>query len=893
MKGSSVNHTLSNVATHSNASSDRYAPGVHVDWIDLIDSVATLPSGMDLDRAQSFFRDYPEIAFVAVLRGSQVVGLASELAIVRKLTLNRGLGHCIYAKTPIDRHLQESPLIITRGQPVLEVLRLVMSRQTGFFDDIILVDENRRFLGLIQTQTMMRLQHRILETQVTELEDLTDQLNQRNSELAQARDAAMEAAEMKASFLANMSHEIRTPLNGILGMVRILMRTALDSTQRRYASTVLNSANALLTILNDILDFSKIEAGKMEFERISFNLADLIEEAVQLNSERAREKKIDIYSWIDPTSPSAFISDPTRIRQVVLNLVSNAVKFTEKGEVVVRLDLVQQDQESATIRVSIKDTGVGIAPDVQKRLFSAFEQGDRSTSRKFGGTGLGLAISKRLVDLLGGTIGCESELGKGSTFYFELTLPKDPAVNATEQLKHEELWGVRVLVVDDSPSFCAYLTQHLNRWQVITRSATSVDEAAELARRQAARNLPFDASIIDFHLPGQDGMELARSLAQDPTTASMGHVILAAFENEVSTEAAKVGHVAAVLAKPVKPTELLEGLLKAIRSRPDQAKPSIVLSAPDETTPTPPSVPVQAASPVLTPATLAVSAAEQDCPPLNLLLVEDSEVNREVAQILLSAWGHTVTMAEHGLRALEILERQFFDCVLMDCQMPELDGYETTRRIRLGTSPDIPKDIYIIAMTANAMPGDREVCLAAGMNDYVGKPIDEGELLAALKKAAAVRAQVRSADVEEPVPEAVPVHEGPPPLPLNVAAANGHGPEEKPPQVVVPAPPVNASRFPPRLASLFVQETRKRHQEILEAVEANDLESILRVAHTIKGTAGNFGADDLYSLCREIEGSARAGNMEDIRAALPRFRHVVEDVCAAWAPQAELSTVLP
>ncbi|MFQ3671771.1 MAG: ATP-binding protein, partial [Verrucomicrobiia bacterium] len=561
-------------------SSDRYAGGESIDWADLIDSQATLPAAMDLERVQNFFRDHPTIAFAAVLDGSRIVGLCSELTITRKLTVSRGLGYCVFAKTPLSRHVQEACLVIRRGDPVLDVLGQVMHRKVGFFDDIILTDEQGRFLGLIQTQTMMRLQHRITAIQLNALESLTSQLNTNNAELARARDAAMEAASMKASFLANMSHEIRTPLNGILGMVRILMRTQLDPTQRRYASTVLNSANALLTILNDILDFSKIEAGRMEFEKIPFNLADLIEEAVQLNAERAREKKIDIYSWIDPNDSTAFISDPTRLRQILLNLVSNAVKFTESGEVVVRLETLHQTPTEATIRISVRDTGVGIAPDVQQRLFSAFEQGDRSTSRKFGGTGLGLAISKRLTELLGGSIGCQSQLGQGSTFHIELTLPKDPAASLPGQPKHEELWGVRVLIVDDSTSFCSYLSQHLSRWQVITRTATSAQEAAELARRQAERNLPFDACLIDFHLSGQDGLQLAHALASDPLTASSRHVLLAAFEQEISLDAARNAHVAAVLAKPVKPSELLEGLLKALRSRPSPQTASLPLLTP-------------------------------------------------------------------------------------------------------------------------------------------------------------------------------------------------------------------------------------------------------------------------------------------------------------------------
>jgi signal transduction histidine kinase/CheY-like chemotaxis protein len=560
---------------------------------------------------------------------------------------------------------------------------------------------------LIRTRTMMLLQHTITNQQVDKLEAITRQLNENNAELARARDAATQAAEMKSTFLANMSHEIRTPLNGILGMVKILLRTPLAEAQRRYATTVLQSANALLTILNDILDFSKIEAGKMTFEAVPFDLNDLTEEAVQLLAERAREKHLEIFSWCDAQAPTRLIGDPTRLRQVILNLTSNAVKFTEKGQVILRIEPLSETATHARLKVSVQDTGIGISDEVKARLFTAFEQGDRSTSRKFGGTGLGLAISKKIIELCGGRIGCDSRLGEGSTFWFEIELPKQAHTASTRQ-REDELWGLRILVAHDNPAFASYIESNLSRWKVLTRVTHSAAEAVSAIHLQALRGMPFDFVISDIQFGTTRGLDFARQVHADPLHQRTKVVLLTSIDGEITPQACAEAGVTATLAKPIKPSELYRVLAKTL------AEPNVTVSPESGRVPVavadvPTALPVEkpqasAAEPVPVPP-IAAAPQERSCPPLKLLLVEDSEVNREVAQLLLSSWGHTLGTAENGRAALQRLAQEDYDGVLMDCQMPEMDGYEAPRAIRDASSPVRDHGIYIIAMTANAMRG--------------------------------------------------------------------------------------------------------------------------------------------------------------------------------------------
>ena len=838
---------VDSLQVEESAFSKRFAGGEDSDWATLIDTQASISAACTLEQVQNYFRHNEEMKFAAVLDGGNILGLCSERRISRILSMRGGLGFAVYSKNSVLRHLRSDYLIIVRGTPVRQVLDRVMTRQDNFFDDVILTETDGKYLGLIGARTLTLLQHRISHIQ-------TDRLNQNNAELAVARDAANRAAESKSAFLANMSHEIRTPLNGILGMIKILMRTHLTPDQSRFANTVLNSANALLTILNDILDFSKIEAGKMNFESIDFDLADVVEEIVQLLSERAHEKKLDFFSWIDPDVCTRIKADPNRIRQVILNLSANAIKFTEKGEVIIRVENVSETASRTRLRISVIDTGIGIAKEAQTRLFGAFEQADSTTSRRYGGTGLGLAISKKIVQLLDGKIGLDSEHGRGSTFWFEVDLPKQNIPSNSTHEQEAGFHGLRLLLVNDSVSFGSYLDKHLSRWNIRCYQARSAAEAREILQARSEEGVPFEFVVLDSRLPDGNGLELAAEWNRLPAGRKPNIALLTSFEDELVEEHWRSAGVSGVVSRPVKPRELRNCIQRNLHEQPlphmteRPARPEPLVVEPPRN----------------------IIEQHVEMPSLNILLVEDSEVNREVALYLLESWGHKVETAENGRLAVEKLSDRRYDCILMDCQMPEMDGYEATRIIRQPDSPVQDHHVFIIAMTANAMPGDRERCLQSGMNDYVGKPFEESDLVRSLRRCHDENTR-RTQPPDDPII--------PPPVPTLVKTPS---PVLIPPAVPQAAAAQNANDdepyFPARLVNLFLTETENRLNELSNALASSDKVLVHRITHTIKGSAGNFRARTLYETAAEMEGRARDGNLSGVWELLPQAR---QDFCEA------------
>jgi PAS domain S-box-containing protein len=535
--------------------------------------------------------------------------------------------------------------------------------------------------------------------------DITEQ-KRAEAEANQAKMVAQEANRAKSEFLANMSHEIRTPMNGVIGMAEFLLETELTDEQRDFAETIRSSGDALLVVINDILDFSKMEAGKLAVEELDFNLHSIFEGALELLGSSCEEKGIELAGLIESSVPTQLCGDAGRIRQVLINLVGNAIKFTEVGEVTVRVSCDMENDRECELRFKVSDSGMGISPEIQKRLFKAFTQADSSTTRKFGGTGLGLAISRQLVEKMGGEIGVRSAIGEGSMFWFTVRLRKSHLRQFTSDSNHR-LVNMRALIVDDNAVSGQFIREQLIAWEMRNGIATTGAKALDELRRAARESDPYPLAIIDQQMPDMDGLLLAREIKADPTIAGTRLILLASFSERVSSEELHASGFTSRCFKPVRQSTLFDCLANAM----GEAQPRL-----------PSSTDKQQHRSSLTP-------QQQNT---RVLIAEDNRVNQLVAVGQLKQLGYTADTASNGRAALSALEQTHYEIILMDCQMPELDGYETTRRIR-ARKDGFPQP-YIIAMTAHAMTGDTEKCQAAGMNDYVSKPVVLEMLAAALAR---------------------------------------------------------------------------------------------------------------------------------------------------------------
>jgi len=791
---------------------------------------------IQIERIESERREYEKFAatvFATVAEAVLATDAESRIVLVNP-ALSRLTG---YTK---DELIGQTPALFSSGRHDAAFFRQMWSalKQSGYWEGEIY---NRRKDGrpwIVWTSISRvcdadgRVTHYVVG-----YSDVTER-KQMEESLRSAKEEAESATNAKSAFLASMSHEIRTPMNGVIGMTGLLLDTGLDAEQRQYAEIVRKSGENLLDIVNDILDFSKIEAHRLSLEEMPFDLRSTLEDTLELLAGRAHAKGLEIIGLVDPALPRQISGDPGRLRQILMNLAGNAIKFTESGEISVRAELLASDDETVQIRFLVQDTGIGIPADRVDAIFEPFTQADDSTTRRFGGTGLGLAICKQLCQLMGGEIGAESEVGKGSTFRFSARFKNVPA--PTEPAPHfASLEGLKILVVDDNGTSRQLLTGLLSGWGCRYEAAADGPGALELLRKAQAAGEPFSIALLDQHMPDLDGFSLAALIRKEPAHADTLLVMLTSIGNRGDAAAIHSAGLSGCLTKPIRKQQLYDclALLKGGQTSGVAAKPGR--------------------------SGTGQSVNETSRSGAKILLAEDNQVNQVVALALLKKLGYEADVAANGIEALEALSRIHYDLVLMDCQMPQMDGFEATAIIRDPVSNVFDHSVPIIAMTANALQGDRERCMKAGMNDYLGKPVTPETLKNVLEKW-----------LNKP--------EQPPELQMKDCTAT-----QTPPTALETFDPswlqnqLGSVSVMKDILAIAIEDIPERIEQLSAALEAGDQAGVRQYVHTLKGITGNIAAGALRSTAVRIEQALEENDPQETDRLLRQAQEQADGLISA------------